>query len=345
MQALYENFMGEKKPDWFEKEFGFKESQYSFSEVRDQFDWDDKNFILRSKINKREFSVGKFEMASIKELQDRYEALLLKSPTLPNESKLKDSLKCHEIVSSVEYLIKDEENADAVFQVASQFNCLEMTGPSITPDKGITGYEWDHTQGPACALSCPAATLYRNYFLGLDSRNETNQVNLLEDVENLLENKENKYWYIQNGYCKASIHFGKLRPFLEENEKIHAEIVKKLKIGIHWETEVSDRKHRVCQVFCSGLPISYNRQSDEEWEIFAKLVLEGYYKGCLLVGAISALERKKEKVKVYLTMLGGGVFGNPEKWIKEAIEKSLGVVDSNLVEVIVVRFGSSKNYY
>ena len=218
-----------------------------------------------------------------------------------------------------------------------------MTGPSITPDKGITGYEWDHTQGPACALSCPAATLYRNYFLGHDpSLKETYQVNLLEGVDNLLKNEENKYWYIQNGYCKAHVNFGKLRPFLEENKQIHAEIVENLKIGIHWETEVSDRKHRVCQVFCSALPISYNRQRDEEWEIFAKLVLEGYYKGCLLVGAISALEKNKMKVKVYLTMLGGGAFGNPEWWIKEAIEKSLGVVDRNLVEVVLVKFGSLK---
>lgn len=347
----------QKAYSWFEKEFGFKESNYSFLEIRDQFNLssNEENIILQSKHNNRTFSVGKFEMPSIKELQKQYEILLnspkvpkdsqLKSPTMPKYSQIKDS-KFPEIVSSVEDLIKDEKNEDAVFQVASQFNCLEMPGPSITPEKGITGYEWDHTQGPACALSCPAATLYRNYFLSFDSTlNLSKQVNLLEDVEDLPEinNKENNYWYIQNGYCMAGNQFWKLGPLLEKDKEIQAKIIENLKIGIQWNTEVSDRKHKVTQVFCSALPISYNRQSDEKWETFARLVLEGYYKGCLLVGAISALKNNKEKVKVFLTMLGGGVFGNNGRWIEEAMEKSVGIVDENLVEVVVVKFGSSKN--
>ena len=45
-----------------------------------------------------------------------------------------------------------------VIQAASQFNVLEMVGPLVTPDQGITGYFRDRTQGPACALSCPAGT-------------------------------------------------------------------------------------------------------------------------------------------------------------------------------------------
>ena len=31
----------------------------------------------------------------------------------------------------------DPANAQALFQVASQFNTLEMTGPSVTPEDGI----------------------------------------------------------------------------------------------------------------------------------------------------------------------------------------------------------------
>lgn len=75
----------------------------------------------------------------------------------------------------------------SVFQVASQFNCLEMVGPGERPEDGITQYFLDKTQGPgssascihafyaasiadfahrktACAMACPAATLFRNYF-------------------------------------------------------------------------------------------------------------------------------------------------------------------------------------
>ena len=56
------------------------------------------------------------------------------------------------------------ENAGALFQVASQFNLLEMTGPEVTPEDGVTIYQYDHTQGPACAIAAGAATIYRNYF-------------------------------------------------------------------------------------------------------------------------------------------------------------------------------------
>jgi hypothetical protein len=58
-----------------------------------------------------------------------------------------------------------KENHGAVFMVASQFNLLEMVGPDVTPEKGITSYISDKTQGPACALSCPGATVFRNYMV------------------------------------------------------------------------------------------------------------------------------------------------------------------------------------
>lgn len=55
------------------------------------------------------------------------------------------------------------EYQGAVFQVASQFNCLEMVNPGVTPENGITMYEADRTQGPACAIACAPATAFRNY--------------------------------------------------------------------------------------------------------------------------------------------------------------------------------------
>ncbi len=39
-----------------------------------------------------------------------------------------------------------------------------MVNYNVTPDEGITCYQHDNTQGPICALCCPAATVYRNYF-------------------------------------------------------------------------------------------------------------------------------------------------------------------------------------
>jgi hypothetical protein len=39
----------------------------------------------------------------------------------------------------------DPELEGALFQVASQFNLIEMTGPSVTPEDGVTRYSGDHT--------------------------------------------------------------------------------------------------------------------------------------------------------------------------------------------------------
>jgi hypothetical protein len=39
---------------------------------------------------------------------------------------------------------------------------LEMVGPDVTPEHGVTGYAHDRTRGPACAMAAGAATIYRN---------------------------------------------------------------------------------------------------------------------------------------------------------------------------------------
>lgn len=39
-----------------------------------------------------------------------------------------------------------------------------MIGPRVTPEDGVGRYEDDRTQGPACAVTAGAATIYRNYF-------------------------------------------------------------------------------------------------------------------------------------------------------------------------------------
>ena len=45
-------------------------------------------------------------------------------------------------------LTKAPEFAGALFQVASQFNLLEMVSPDVTPEHGVSGYAHDLTLGP-----------------------------------------------------------------------------------------------------------------------------------------------------------------------------------------------------
>ena len=68
------------------------------------------------------------------------------------------------VTGDVQQMHQSPENAGALFQVASQFNLLEMVSPTVTPEDGVTRYQHDRTQGPACAIAAGAATIYRNYF-------------------------------------------------------------------------------------------------------------------------------------------------------------------------------------
>ena len=73
-------------------------------------------------------------------------------------------LKVSVVTGDVRQMHQSPENAGALFQVASQFNLLEMVSPEVTPEHGVTRYQNDRTQGPACAIAAGAATIYRNYF-------------------------------------------------------------------------------------------------------------------------------------------------------------------------------------
>ena len=64
--------------------------------------------------------------------------------------------------------------APVVVQAASQFNLLEMPDPNVIPERGISKYELDPTQGPACATACAAGTAYRNYLVPVPFPSFTN---------------------------------------------------------------------------------------------------------------------------------------------------------------------------
>jgi hypothetical protein len=91
------------------------------------------------------------------------------------------------------------ENIRALFQVASQFNLLEMVSPTVTPEQGVTCYQNDHTQGARCL---GAATIYRNYFAPIgSSRGQTRgrQIDALADLGVALSSAS------QRGDCRTAV--------------------------------------------------------------------------------------------------------------------------------------------
>jgi len=133
---------------WFEQLTGFKEE--SPENVRKNIE------VKGSKI----FSYGKLHVPTLAELKKQNE----------NIKEYNGEIQVTEIVTDVQELHSQVENSNALFQAASQFNLLEMVSPYVTPEQGIDRYEYDYTQGPACAISCGAGTIYRNYFVEVNGQ-------------------------------------------------------------------------------------------------------------------------------------------------------------------------------
>ena len=104
---------------WFEQLTGILET--SPTRVRDQLTLDDDCLICPS--GKR-LAFGALETPTLAELRDQ----------VRQSDVGRDGMSLREQVADVKQLHADEANAGALFQVASQFNLLEMASPSVTPD-------------------------------------------------------------------------------------------------------------------------------------------------------------------------------------------------------------------
>jgi len=332
--------------NWFENLFGQPEGK-SFRENRELFEYKNSSTVLTSKRNGRRFHVGPFETLSNFQLKEKL--IVQKNNNVRHE--LEENITFEHISGDVRTLLKESSNSGAVFQVASQFNCLEMIGPYVTPEKGITIYCSDPTQGPACALACPAATVFRNYFVGGSGQGNNHQIDLLSDVGQLLQNQRFKYWNMKNGYCLpcSKDSMALLTEKLQQNDILMEKCYSAMRIGIHWDTEVTVRdqsktmgnermEQRVCQVFCSALPVGYAKSTkSKDWSMFARLVLDAAYDSTLTAAHILALQRCS-RVKVYLTGLGAGAFENRLGWVVSAIQKAVNKHHNAPLDVKLVHF-------
>ncbi|MDY0207811.1 MAG: hypothetical protein RBR82_14490 [Pseudomonas sp.] len=224
---------------------------------------------------------------------------------------------------------------------------LEMVSPRVTPEQGVGIYGRDFTQGPACAIAAGAATIYRNYFVdvhGQQGQSSTVQLDGIADLGTALGNTNNTLWQMQNGYVMASEQgLAQIQQHLSSISYEQREQLKGLlRIGVHADIDVTltDCNHQVTQVFCSALPLAYSMHDDELWTEFAQLILEAAYEATLAAAVQNAQATGNNRV--YLTLLGGGAFGNPDEWIMNAIRKALLAYQDSGMWVGIVSHSQSK---
>lgn len=321
--------------DWFYRLTGFSEESYDVTKSRLLV----RDGRLFSDASDKSYAVGELDLMKLSDLRQRRQG-----------RDQSGRLKLELVSGNVRDMHALPRNAGALFQVASQFNLLEMMGPSMTPEHGVTGYENDHTQGPACAIAAGAATVYRNYFVPVgDQSGQTanRQLDGLKDVGAALSALTGlpvrELWEMRNGYAMA--HAGGLKTIgdvIRSLPPLELDTLRgQLRVGAQYGVEVTDwpivAGQRVSQAFCSALPLGYSRLPAADWEPFARLILEAAYEATLHCAQENAARGGSRRV--YLTLLGAGAFGNPLTWVLDAMKRALRIFRDSGLDVAVVCYG------
>ncbi|HWO19563.1 MAG TPA: hypothetical protein VNO30_12335 [Kofleriaceae bacterium] len=207
----------------------------------------------------------------------------------------------------------------SLFQVASQFNCLESPGAFVTE---VASYFHDPTQGPRASISAFPGTLVRHYAAPAPEGGRFVQATDGRQVELLADVAEPAVAAVRNGYLRAPDITDPAALARALEDRFDA-----VRIGVHdgievvlghdWGGAVEGAPHRtIAQVLTSTIAAGMYGGLDEQDRAFlgiCRQLQRAAYLGTLLAAAALGKER------VALTLIGGGVFANPIEIIWEAI--------------------------
>jgi hypothetical protein len=316
---------------------GFSDSRVGYPRTKQLLQFDGRS--VRSIENGRAFDIGEFEYVTLEELRTRVEAIKSEESNTdfgtPNHVSHNDPVK-----EDVQDYMRNPDFNNALFQVASQFNLLEMGHYTMKPEHGVDVYWHDYTQGPACAKATIGATLFRNYFVeheGKQGQTADRQINGLRDILSHLGIVEDESYQYENGYVRLTKeNLRKCSAMIDQLSKEERfNLLGKLSVGIHWECQVNDHERGLNQnvslILCSGLPLgTYKRDGvlPIDAESLGRLVQDGMQEATILAGALNKI--KFGTSKVVLTKLGLKSFGNPIDWVTSATHRALDLVPCSL---------------
>jgi hypothetical protein len=205
-----------------------------------------------------------------------------------------------------------------LFQVASQFNCLEAPGPALV---SVANYFSDPTQGPRAAISAFPATLLRHYAAPSADGDRFVQQTGGKQIDLLTDAFAPNSSPVRNGYLT---HHGALGG--ETVASVLDERFDQIRTGLHeeaavlrgydWDGAVDTPERRITQSFNStvaGGGYGGEHALAPSFEPVCRLLLRAAYLGTLLAAV------NLRRSPVVLTLIGGGAFGNPMRLIWESL--------------------------
>jgi hypothetical protein len=85
--------------------------------------------------------------------------------------------------------------------------------------------------------------------------------------------------------------------------------------------------------------VAYSQHTADQWAAFAQLTLEATYEATLTAAALNY--SRTGNPKVFLTLVGGGAFGNEYSWIFAALKRALAQFSNWPLDVAIVSYGGS----
>lgn len=269
---------------WFEDILGFNEKDFDYTlEKIPEF--------IRNKM-------GIFEVFNIIQLKDKFNKI-----KKINNTHLQLNIKYRKTHNNINKFdtsalqFYSEENT--LFQVASNFNCIEIPRADYNPFNGrfLTMQMNDSTQGSSAAGGAAFGSILRLTI------HKEKRINLLDEVP----------LKVNNGKLKYSENI--------KTNKFNSDLIK---IGLHSnveanflrsdEFEYKENNIKINQIFTSTCICSNN--TDNKENELSSILLEKAYEATYLCGIITKAPR------IVLTLIGGGVFNNSIKLICQIIIKT-----------------------
>ncbi len=239
------------------------------------------------------------------------------------------------------------DNKDAVFQIASNFNGLETTFAEQNIDTQLLGeYIHDKTQGPCASLSAAPGLLLRRYFAFFDQnllpqewqQTQAHSINFLDKLPHITVTPA--------GYVVLDHTTLTHQPTNEDYTNI--------KIGLHQNIQVTygrkideeyhirctDPEQLINQVFTAAIDFGNtnsqwrNNQNAQQW---GQMIIKAAYEGTLRTAFAY------DKKRVFLTLVGCGVFNNPLVWVSNALNELQSFIKESGLDVTLIWYKSNND--
>lgn len=272
------------------------------------FEFEDNLTFVKNNCTKSRYCAGLIEHRKLQNLYD----INRNEPVKPNFAILYPKVGCNLDVIDLQFKYAQYGKSNSLFQVASNFNGLENTHSKseCTNPTFLHDYIFDKTQGPKASMGCGASAISRlNCYKGYqDIQTPNNGLNILKYLD--------RDFTISNGY--ALMNEDQLNSPLSFDRNNLSLVRSKCKYILQRECDVTYNSrgdmdfsivppgYRVDQIFCSALNLSEHcyRNQHQYLNEKSRFILNLAYYSTFLAAS------KYKYDNLFLTMIGGGVFGN-----------------------------------